>query len=78
MIISLEDSCVDAFRKRYQHLNALVFYRSLEKARDQMDLFEILESVPDSLPFSWDENEHAWIKDDDIMAQKKLKNIRKK
>jgi hypothetical protein len=78
MTISPEDPCIEVLKKRYQNLNTLVFYRSLEKARDQMDLFEILESVPRKLPFSWDENEHAWVRDDDIIAQKKLKNIRKK
>ncbi|NBT57311.1 hypothetical protein EBT16_00850 [bacterium] len=78
MTVSPEDPCIEVLKKRYQNLNALVFYRSLEKARDQMDFFEILESVPDRLPFSWDENEHAWVKDNDIIAQKKLKNIRKR
>jgi hypothetical protein len=78
MTISPEDSCIEVLKKRYKNINALVFHRSLEKARDQIDFFEILEGVPDRLPFSWDENRHAWVKDDDIMAQKKLKNIRKR
>jgi hypothetical protein len=78
MTISPEDPCVEVLKKRYKHLNSLVFYRSMEKARDHMDFFEILEGVPDRLPFSWDENEHAWVKDYDIIAQKKLKNIRKR
>jgi|GEM_PF-3157520 hypothetical protein len=78
MTISPDDPCIEALKKRYWHLNSLVFYRSLEKARDQMDFFEILERVPDRLPFSWDENEHAWVRDDDIIAQKKLKTMRKR
>ena len=78
MTISPDDPCIEAFKKRYQHLNPLVFYRSLEKARDQMDFFEILESVPDRPPFSWGENEHTWVRDDDVIAQKKLKIMRKR
>jgi len=78
MTISPEDPYVEALKKRYQHLNSLVFYRSLEKARDQMDFFEILEGIPDRLPFSWDENKHSWVRDDDIIAKKKLKNMRKR
>lgn len=78
MTLSPDDPCIDILKKRYKHLNSLIFYRSLEKARDQMDFFEILEGIPERLPFSWDENQHAWVKDNDIIAQKKLKNIRKK
>jgi hypothetical protein len=78
MSIPSEDPCIEAFRKRYHHLHPLVFCRSLEKAKNAMDLFEILESVPRKLPFSWDEKKRVWTKDQDILAQKKLKNIRKK
>lgn len=78
MTLSPDDPCVGVFRKRYESMNLLVFQRSLEKARDSMDFFEILEGVPEKPPFSWDESERAWVKDQDVIAQNKLKSIRKK
>jgi hypothetical protein len=77
MTISPEDPCVGALKTRYPHLNPLVFHRSLEKARNPFDFFEILESIPE-VPFSWDEGDRRWVKEQDMIAQKKLKNIRKK
>lgn len=63
------------FKKRYAHFHPLLVQRSVERARDESDLFEILESVPKKPPYSWSEEKHAWIKDLDVSAKKQLKNM---
>lgn len=67
----LDQSCIEGFRKRYSHLHPLVFHRSVERAKDALNLFEILDSVPD-YPIVWDEKTRVWIRDTDITAQKQL------
>lgn len=65
---------LDAFRKRYSHLHPLVVQRSIERAANLSDLFEILESVPKP-PFSWNEERHAWAKDLDVSGKTQLKKM---
>lgn len=49
-----------ALKERYSHLHPLIFLRSLDKARTNGELFDILESVPKELPVLWDEDLRAW------------------
>jgi hypothetical protein len=74
----MEDSCVEAFKKRYSGLHPLIFHRSVERARGASDLFEILESMPSKFPISWDDNKHVWAKDSDVIAQKQMKKTKRK
>lgn len=71
----LDESTIN-FKERYSHLHPLILYRSIERANDLMELFDILENIP-NFPIVWDENKRLWVKETDITAQKKLKNIRK-
>lgn len=62
------------FRLKYDHLHPLLLQRSIEKANDSLELFEILESIPKP-PFSWDENSRSWVKNMDVLSKKQLKKI---
>jgi hypothetical protein len=57
-------------------VHPLVVQRSLERASDIQELFEILESVPKKPPFSWSEKSRRWKRDMDISAKKKKKKMR--
>ena len=74
----MEDSCIEALKKRYVGLHPLLLHRSAERARSPSDLFEILESMPSKFPISWDDSKHMWVKDTDVIAQNQMKKIRKK
>jgi hypothetical protein len=65
---------LSSFREKYCHIHPLVLQRSIEKAKDAVDLFEILESIPKS-PFSWDEEKHRWMKDFDVSGKAQLKKM---
>lgn len=75
---SVSDSVIEVFRKRYSHLHPLMFHRSVEKARDASNLFDILESVPEKYPVVWDEKVRAWRHEDDVLLSNQLKEMRKK
>lgn len=74
--MTLCEEVLKGFRKRYVHLHPLVVQRSIERAKDASDLFEILESVPKKPPFSWDSEKRAWIRDFDIAAKSQMKKMK--
>jgi len=72
----LQEEVLENFRKRYSHIHPLVVQRSMERAKDASDLFEILESVPKNPPFSWDSERHAWVRDFDVAARSQMKKMK--
>ena len=77
MIIDPEDASFENFRSKYAHVHPLVFHRSAEKASSFLNLFEILESIPEEPPFSWDESRRSWARDEDVMGLGALKSMGK-
>lgn len=75
-MIFQDDDFILMLEKRYASIHLLVIKRSLDRAHDIHELFEILESVPKKPPFSWDENSRRWKKNMDILAKKKKKKMR--
>lgn len=72
----IDEQIINGLRKRHEKLNPLVFHRSLEKAETAMELFEILESVP-NVPFVWDDDNKKWTKTSDFFCIGKVKSILK-
>ena len=54
----LDEKIVDKLRKKYSDLHPLLFQRSVERAKSNGDLFDIVDTVPDKYPLSWDEKEN--------------------
>lgn len=76
--MQIDEDSASNFKKRYAHLHPLLVHRSIERAKNLVDLFEILEQVPKKYPVVWNEETRSWVKETDVMAKKQLKNIRKK
>jgi len=67
-ILSFEkEEEVENLKQRYRQIHPLIFNRSLERAYDISELFDILESIPKSYPFSWDEKSRRWKKQSDVL-----------
>jgi hypothetical protein len=66
---------IDSLKKRYQHVNPLVFQRSVERSKNKVELFEILEDIP-KLPFIWNEKKRRWIVEKDLFQIKKIKLLK--
>lgn len=56
-----------ALKARYPHVHPLMFQRSLEKAKSNGDLFDILEGIPKQYPIVWDDKKRCWKHTDDLL-----------
>lgn len=70
----IDDNILDNFKRFYKNLHPLVFHRSLEKSKNSMELFEILQTIP-KCPFSWDDANKSWKKNQDLLIYEKVKKI---
>lgn len=69
--MELDESFIISLKQRYNNVDPLVFQRSVEKARTKVELFEILEDIPD-LPFSWSDKKRKWVREKDLFQVKKI------
>ena len=63
------DLIIQKFRERYPNVHPLMFHRSIERARSDGDLFDILDSIPNEpkeYPLVWDEKLYRWVVTNDI------------
>lgn len=66
----LDDQIVRALRERYSHVHPLLVHRSIDRARSNGDLFDILDTMPDKYPIIWDEESYRWVTTDDILQSR--------
>jgi hypothetical protein len=57
----LTETIIEALRKRYANVPPLVFQRSVDRARNDTELFDILEGVPSGYPLVWCDGDRSWI-----------------
>lgn len=69
------DKTKTALRERYKDKHPLLFQRSVEFAKTNGELFDIMESVPE-LPVVWDAEFRRWVTTD--LVQSKNKTIEAK
>lgn len=60
------EGLVEKLKERYSSLHPLIFHRSTEKAKNDVELFDILDSFPNKFPIAWDETSRRWQTTDDI------------
>jgi hypothetical protein len=61
------DQVKESLRQRYLNIHPLIFQRSLEKSRSNVDLFDILEGIKEEYPLIWDEKTRTWKKTDNLL-----------
>jgi len=59
--MNILNDVVLAIKKRYSTLHPLLVSRSIERAKDEYELFDILDSVPDELPLVWCQERRRWV-----------------
>jgi hypothetical protein len=57
---------VNKLRDKYVHIHAVLFQRILEKAKDEYELFDILDTIPNSLPLVFDGHNRRLVTPQDI------------
>jgi len=65
------DEIQEALKKRYPDMHPLLFLRSVEKAENDGELFDILEEVPE-LPVVWDEASRRWVQTEDLLQSEEI------
>ena len=60
-------------KQRYNNIHPLIFQRSLDRAIDDADLFDILDSFPNKYPVVWNNNERRWTLTDDLFLKSSFK-----
>lgn len=68
----IEQDIIDNLKQRYSNVHPLIFNRSVERAKDGGELFDILDSIPKTLPIMWDENIRRWVIVTDITQSDKF------
>ena len=56
----MNSDIVSVLKRRYANLPPLLLSRSIERARNETELFDILDGVPDELPLVWSIEERRW------------------
>jgi len=57
-----------ALRKRYSEIPPLIFQRSVDRARNDTELFDILEGIPKKYPLVWCDKKRCWTTAKDLLA----------
>jgi len=66
---SFDPKVLAKLKEKYSHLHPLLFFRSMERAKTNGDLFDILDTVA-SLPVVWCDRTSRWIHVEDIYFKK--------
>lgn len=61
----LDPLIVNKLLDRYPELHPLLFHRSVERARSNGDLFDILDTLP-KYPMIWCEDTYRWVTAKDL------------
>ena len=61
------DDMIKNLRVRYDDLNPLMFARSVERSTSAVELFDILEEIPERYALIWDEKTRRWVVTEDIL-----------
>jgi hypothetical protein len=62
----ISQNIIKSLKERYHALHPLIFHRSVERAKNDVELFDILDSVPSFFPIVWCDSERKWITEQDI------------
>lgn len=62
----ISEEIVSKLRERYSNIDPFIFHRSLERAKSDSDLFDILDSFPAKYPVVWCELSRRWVHTNDI------------
>lgn len=71
----LDQNVVKKLKEKYSHLHPLLFHRSMEKAKSNGDLFDILDTVPDQYPVVWNDRDNRWMTFTDLFLKKELDEL---
>lgn len=57
----MDSEIVCKLKSRYDHLSPLMLQRSVERAVNEVELFDILDTIPDAYPLVWNNDKRRWV-----------------
>lgn len=73
MSVDRTSDLIQKLRQRYPNLPPLLFHRSIERARSNGDLFDILDGCPAKYPITWSESDYCWVTTDDLFLKRNFR-----
>lgn len=64
-----QQALVAKLRERYAGVHPVLFKRMLERAKNEVELFDSLDTLPDSYPMAWDVEKRRLTQVMDILKQ---------
>ena len=76
----LDATVVSSLREKFKDIHPLVFHRSVERAENLGELFDVLDTFPENHPVVWDEQTRRWVhtKDPTLANRFDFKGVIKK
>jgi hypothetical protein len=62
----LDKKVIDKLKEKYPDFHPLFFHRSVERAKSNGHLFDILDTTPKHYPLRWNDKEGCWEEVDDL------------
>ncbi len=62
----LDPIIIEKLRDRYSDCHPLFFHRSVERAKTNGDLFDILDTAPKEYPLVWCDDSFRWVTAKDL------------
>ena len=69
----VNEQTLQKLRERYHDVHPLLFHRSVERAKNDVELFDILDTIPD-FPLTWDEQVRRWMTTTDVFQSKEFQS----
>lgn len=69
------DEVQKALKKRYENLPPLVFQRSFERAKSDVELFDLLDGFPDEFPVVWNQEKRCWEHTEDLLQDEEARKF---
>lgn len=64
-----QQQIVAKLKERYKDVHTVLFQRMVERAKNEVELFDILDTMPDSFPIVWDMEKRRLSQVMDILKQ---------
>lgn len=61
-----------ALQARFDKIHPLIFARSMQKAKSDGELFDILSTIPTNYPIVWNQDKKSWVRTEDLLQSKKF------
>ncbi len=55
-----QNEIISSMRERYKQVPPVLFMRSLSMAKNEFELFDILETIPSGFPLAWNAEARKW------------------